>query len=71
MNEILAVRCPDIVCEGCANAIKQSLGRVAGVENVQVGVAEKSVNVTYDSGKTSESALRERLERAGFPPTSD
>jgi copper chaperone CopZ len=68
MSEILAVRCPDIVCEGCSNAIKQSLGKVAGVQNVQVAVENKSVNVTYDGGKISESALRERLERAGFPP---
>jgi copper chaperone CopZ len=67
MTASLEVRCPDIVCEGCANAIKQSLGGVAGVKNVQVGVEDKSVRVAYDQAQTSEATLRERLERAGFP----
>jgi P-type Cu+ transporter len=68
MTATLEVRCPDIVCEACANAIKQVLGGVAGVHNVQVGVADKSVRVAYDAAQASETALRERLERAGFPP---
>jgi copper chaperone CopZ len=68
MSQTLAVRCPDIVCEGCANAIQRSLGAVPGVLNVEVGVEGKAVTVRYDDTRTTEAALRERLDRAGFPP---
>jgi copper chaperone CopZ len=68
MTTTLKVRCPDIVCEGCATAIKRSLGGVAGVQNIEVGVENKDVIVEYDATQTSESTLRERLDRARFPP---
>ena len=67
MTATLEVRCPDIVCEGCANAIRQSLGGVGGVKTVEVVVKNMSVRVAYDSAQTSEESLRERLVRAGFP----
>ena len=58
MPAALSVRCPDIECEGCANAIKRSLGSVGGVQNVEVGIEDKKVTVRYDeetarSGKLS------------------
>jgi copper chaperone CopZ len=68
MVSALQVRCPDIECEGCANAIKRSLGSVAGVRDIQVGVESKSVTVQFDPARVSEGALRERLSRAGFRP---
>jgi copper chaperone CopZ len=55
MTTTLKVRCPDIVCEGCATAIKRSLGGVAGVQNIEVGVENKDVTVEYDATQTSES----------------
>lgn len=67
MTETLNVSCPDIVCGGCANAIRQSLGSVPGVKNVEVGLPEKRVTVEYDAAEVSETKLRERLDRAGFP----
>ena len=68
MSAALSVRCPDIACEGCANAIKRSLGAVRGVQNVDVGVEDKKVMVRYDEAQANEPDLRERLGRAGFPP---
>jgi copper chaperone CopZ len=68
MIETLNVSCPDIVCGGCANAIRQSLGTVPGVKNVEVEVPEKRVSVEYDASAVSETQLRERLDRAGFSP---
>jgi copper chaperone CopZ len=68
MTATLCLICPDIECEGCANAIKRSLGNVAGVQDVGVDVPNKSVTVAYDTGRTSDAALRARLAQAGFPP---
>jgi Cd2+/Zn2+-exporting ATPase len=69
MPAALSVRCPDIECEGCASAIQRSLGAVPGVLDVTVGVQEKQVDVRYDATQVSDTELRERLRRAGFPPT--
>ena len=61
---------PAIHCDGCADSIKRSLGRLPGVQSVEVDVADKRVDVRYDEGETSNQAIRERLEMAGFPPDS-
>jgi copper chaperone CopZ len=64
----LQLRCPDIECDGCANAIKRALGGMDGVQNVEVSVENTSVTVQFDAAQTNDAALRERLTRAGFPP---
>jgi copper chaperone len=58
---------PAIHCDGCASSIKRSLGRMAGVQAVEVDVADKRVDVQFDAAQTSEQAIQERLEMAGFP----
>lgn len=60
-------RCPDIECDGCANSIQRALGRLAGVQSVQVDVTEKRVSVEYESANVTAEAIRSRLEQAGFP----
>jgi copper chaperone CopZ len=57
---------PTIVCGGCAGAIKNALGKLGGVETVEVDVATKRVSVTHDSTVTRE-RLVEALDDAGFP----
>lgn len=66
-----AVRCPDIECQGCAVSIKRSLGKVTGVDGVEVDVAKKRVTVVFDDEQTSASALGERLTAAGFPSEAE
>jgi copper chaperone CopZ len=58
---------PAIRCEGCANSIKRSLGKLSGVETVEVDAEAKRITVQYDSEKTDSAAIRMRLEQAGFP----
>jgi copper chaperone CopZ len=58
---------PAIHCEGCANSIKRSLGKMPGIEEVDVDIDAKMVRATYDPAQTTEDALRNRLEMAGFP----
>ena len=57
---------PDIECDGCANAIKNALGKVEGITAVQVDVPGKSVTVTHDE-KVSRETVSENLEKIGFP----
>lgn len=64
MNETI-MKVPDITCGGCASSIKNALGKVAGVSNVDVDVAEKMVTVKHDEAVSTED-ITEALDRAGF-----
>ena len=65
-NEKTTLTAPDIVCGGCANAIKNAFGRVPGVTGVEVDVATKQVTVGHDADVTREQ-VAQVLEKAGFP----
>ena len=58
---------PDIECDGCAESIRRALGRRSGIQAVEVDVPARRVRVAFDEGATSDAAIRERLESAGFP----
>ena len=55
---------PDIECDGCANAIKRALGKIAGVSEVSVNVNEKSIAVSHDNTVAHE-ILVQSLDKAG------
>lgn len=60
---------PDIVCGGCANSIKRSLGNLPGVSAVDVDVETKRVTVTHDEAAAPREAVVGALDNAGFPAT--
>lgn len=60
------VTAPDIVCGGCASAIKKALGAVEGIREVNVNVETKAVTVEHTPGVSREKIV-ETLDRAGFP----
>ncbi|MDM7922087.1 MAG: heavy metal-associated domain-containing protein [Pyrinomonadaceae bacterium] len=60
------VTAPDIVCDGCANAIKNAFGRVEGVKTVDVDVSTKEVSVEHLDHIAREKIL-DVLDKAGFP----
>lgn len=66
----LTLTCQGIECDACANAIKRSVGRLSGVNEVVVDVAAKAVTVTYseqaDGVPNVPGAIRDRLAEAGF-----
>lgn len=61
---------PEIECQGCASAIKKSVGTVAGVSDVLVDVDAKRVTVSHDEA-TSAEAIKAAIEKAGFSALSD
>ena len=71
MTATFEAHCPAIECDGCAASIKRALGRVEGVRNVAVEVAEKNVLVEFDPTLTGVGALRARLVKAGFEPDAE
>ncbi|WP_309719456.1 heavy metal-associated domain-containing protein [Armatimonas sp.] len=59
----------EIECQGCASAIKKSVGTVAGVSDVQVDVDAKRVTVSHDEA-TSADVIKAAVEKAGFSAQS-
>jgi len=57
---------PDIECDGCANAIKNAVGKLSGVSAVNVDVQNKRVQIQHDDSIPADS-LSDALDRAGFP----
>ena len=53
---------PSIVCGGCAELLTEKIGRLAGVDDVQVDVEGKKVTVT---GEVEESAVSAAIADAG------
>jgi copper chaperone len=64
-KEQTTVTAPDIVCGGCANAIKNAFGKLEGVSSVEVDVASKQVSVEHGSSVTRKDVVRV-LDDAGF-----
>ena len=56
---------PEIECQGCASAIKKSVGAVAGVSDIQVDIDTKRVTVTHELATTPES-IKAAMAKAGF-----
>ena len=63
---ITTITAPDIVCDGCANAIKKALSTLEGVTGVSVDVNAKTVSVTHEPTVQRET-ITGKLDRAGFP----
>jgi copper chaperone len=53
-----------MTCGGCVAAVRNVLGRQAGVSDVKVDVG--SATLTFDESKVDEKSLVAAIERAGF-----
>jgi copper ion binding protein len=61
---------PDVDCGHCAKAIEKALGAMRAVDKVQVDVASKTVDVTFDEGAVTEDAILATLAEEGYPVAS-
>ena len=61
---------PEIECQGCASAIKKSVGAVAGVSDVQVDVDTKRVTVLHEL-VTAPEVIKAAVAKAGFSALSE
>lgn len=67
MNTETKFSVPDISCGGCANGIKNALGKVAGINQVEVDIQAKTVDIKYDANTVRESQIIDVLDDAGYP----
>jgi copper ion binding protein len=64
--ETVTLRVTGMTCGGCENAVKRALGRLEGVTAVEASHAQQSVSVTFDPGKATLDAIKERIGAAGY-----
>ena len=58
---------PDISCDHCRMAIENALAGVAGVSDVIVEVAARTVGLTYDPDATGLEAVEQVIADEGYP----
>ena len=54
-------------CPSCPYIVKQSLVRVAGVNDVMISYEEQTVIVNFDDGQTDLAAITAATANSGFP----
>ncbi len=65
-TKIITVKTPDITCGGCANSIKNALGKMEGIKNVEVNVNTKTVSIEHGA-QISREQITAKLDDIGFP----
>ena len=65
MNTETTFSVPGIVCGGCAGGIKNALGKMDGINKVEVDIDSKIVTVEHTE-KVSREKLVDVLDDAGF-----
>ena len=66
MMDTLTLTVTGMTCGGCENAVKRALGRLDGVSDVAASHAQQSVTVTFDPGRSTLDAVKERIAAAGY-----
>ena len=57
---------PTVSCNHCKMAIEKAVGAVAGVEVVEVDVAEKTVTVDFDTDAVSLESVEKSVSDEGY-----
>ena len=62
----ITLKVQGMTCQHCVIAIEKSVGKLSGVAEVAVNLANGQVDVHMDERKVSEAELRAAIESAGY-----
>ena len=65
-TKTISVKTLDITCGGCAGSIKNALGKMEGIRNVEVDVDTKMVSIEHGA-HISREQIEAKLDDIGFP----
>jgi len=57
---------PDISCGHCKSSIEGAVAPLDGVENVEVHIDERTVDLAYDGADTTFNAIVAAIEEQGY-----
>ena len=55
-----------MTCEHCVKAIEKSVGKLAGVTEVAVNLANAQVDVHFDERQSDEAAIKAVIQEEGY-----
>lgn len=58
---------PDISCGHCVATVKEAIGGLAGVDQVDADADTKRVEVAFDPSRVSLAQIQATLDEAGYP----
>jgi len=64
--ETLEFKVEGMDCDGCVKSVTRMLTGIAGVQRVEVSLAEGKASVGYDPARASLADFKRAVERAGF-----
>jgi len=64
--ETITMKVSGMTCGGCVANVTRVLKAVPGVSDVAVTLTPGAAKVTFDPGKTTQPALKDAVENAGF-----
>ncbi len=66
MMEKLQYNIEGMTCAACVSAVEKAVGKVEGVDSVEVNLLTKSMNVNIDDTMGNISAISEAVDKAGY-----
>jgi copper chaperone len=64
--ETLEFKVDGMDCDGCVKSVTRMLSGIAGVDKVEVSLAEGKASVSFDPARTGVAEFKRAVERAGF-----
>ncbi|MGM0590181.1 MAG: heavy metal translocating P-type ATPase [Halobacteriota archaeon] len=65
-SDVASFSVPEMDCPSCAGKVENSVRKVDGIEAVEPQVTTGTVTVSYDGERTTEGAIADRIEKAGY-----
>ncbi len=66
MTTTTTLSVPEIHCGNCKSSIEGALGGLAGIEQAEVSVDDRTVTVAYDDTAVDLERIRATIEEQGF-----
>ncbi|MCF8224416.1 MAG: cation transporter [Bacteroidales bacterium] len=68
MEQLVEVTIPvhGMTCEGCENAVKKSIGTLAGIDEVSASHVDSLAVVSYDKSKVTREEIELKIADAGY-----
>lgn len=57
---------PEVHCDHCKTSLEGAVGALAGVSNVEVVVADATIDVVFDDGAVELDTIKSAIEDQGY-----
>ncbi|MFC0850490.1 copper chaperone CopZ [Halalkalibacter oceani] len=67
---MIEIKVEGMSCQHCVAAIENSVGKLSGVESVQVDLAKGTASVSYNEATLDRSSIEKEIEEQGYDVVS-